>query len=932
MTTTPTIWKTPFLANAGATAGGQTVPRTIALANGNFLVVWEDNTNGPGPFIDVMGRMFNAEGTALGVPFQLNSAVVASDETGPEIVAMPDGGYVVAYGSYLEALGGFIGLERFDANGLSVSSRFITDPVSSLTEWKLTVDSLGNYTIVYERWEPHAIGGGNVVYSQDIFSRTYDYLTNGAGPENSHVAQNSAEVDELGAVATFANGHMVTFYNEPDYDFFGNKADTVEYSIIDPVSGTQIRNPVEIDGPNWDDDAIALDVACLSYGPFVLLYQFNDNYAFRIGESDAPGSPMSSRNTVATFGALGGARVVALNEGGFFIEWLESTAHILYGQRYAATGAPIGTLLIISTNVSSIGQSDMSLTTDGRILVPFKDLSGEINEVILDPRENTIYGTDSSDQLTTQTTSSFIYGLDGDDFIYGQNGSDRLDGGLGLDTLSGGNGNDTFILSDANRFTSYAYDTVIEFANGGFDTVQVMSFFRSDKSSIIPYSYILPDNVEEGRVAGVDIFQLFGNSSDNILIGNSAANLLSGGAGSDIITGGAGGDALDGGSNTVSGDTLNYASSLLGVSINLATNTAQGGDAEGDIISNFENVSGSSQGDQLVGDGGANVLRGGPGNDLFVGGLGADTMLGGTDIDVVDYSAFAIGVNVSLTLGTGPDGDVISEIENITGSAFGDVLTGNNGANTMRGGAGNDFMVAGNGADLMIGGADNDEVSYETATTGVFVNLITGTGANGGVLQQIENIRGSAFGDVLQGDNGANTIRGLVGNDYIIAGNGADLIIGGADNDTVSYETATTGVFANLATGVGANGGVLQEIENLTGSAFGDVLMGSVTGNTLKGGAGNDFIVGNNGSDALFGGADNDTFRFETAVFGNDVIADFQDNADKISFGNAVATSFGQLNFLNNGTTNVTVQIIGQSIVVQGVANITLAASDFLFV
>ena len=641
---------------------------------------------------------------------------------------------------------------------------------------------------------------------------------------------------------------------------------------------------------------------------------------------------MSSRNTVATFGALGGARVVALNEGGFFIEWLESTAHILYGQRYAATGAPIGTLLIISTNVSSIGQSDMSLTTDGRILVPFKDLSGEINEVILDPRENTIYGTDSSDQLTTQTTSSFIYGLDGNDFIYGQNGSDRLDGGLGLDTLSGGNGNDTFILSDANRFTSYAYDTVIEFANGGFDTVQVMSFFRSDKSSIIPYSYILPDNVEEGRVAGVDIFQLFGNSSDNILIGNSAANLLSGGAGSDIIMGGAGGDALDGGSNTVSGDTLNYASSLLGVSINLATNTAQGGDAEGDIISNFENVSGSSQGDQLVGDGGANVLRGGPGNDLFVGGLGADTMLGGTDIDVVDYSAFAIGVNVSLTLGTGPDGDVISEIENITGSAFGDVLTGNNGANTMRGGAGNDFMVAGNGADLMIGGADNDEVSYETATTGVFVNLITGTGANGGVLQQIENIRGSAFGDVLQGDNGANTIRGLAGNDYIIAGNGADLIIGGADNDTVSYETATTGVFANLATGVGANGGVLQEIENLTGSAFGDVLMGSVTGNTLKGGAGNDFIVGNNGSDALFGGADNDTFRFETAVFGNDVIADYQDNADKISFGNAVATSFGQLNFLNNGTTNVTVQIIGQSIVVQGVANITLAASDFLFV
>ena len=172
----------------------------------------------------------------------------------------------------------------------------------------------------------------------------------------------------------------------------------------------------------------------------------------------------------------------------------------------------------------------------------------------------------------------------------------------------------------------------------------------------------------------------------------------------------------------------------------------------------------------------------------------------------------------------------------------------------------------------------------------------------------------------------------LAGNDFIIAGNGADLIIGGLDNDTVSYETATTGVFANLATGVGANGGVLQEIENLTGSAFGDVLMGSVGGNTLKGGAGNDFIVGNNGSDALFGGADNDTFRFDTAIFGNDVIADFVDNADKISFGNLVATSFGQLTILNNNSLSVTVQVIGQSIVVQSLSNITFTVSDFLFV
>ena len=534
------------------------------------------------------------------------------------------------------------------------------------------------------------------------------------------------------------------------------------------------------------------------------------------------------------------------------------------------------------------------------------------------------------DRLTN--ISSAITGA-GDDTIVGNILSNILEAGAGIDHVFGGGGLDWLIGGSGEGD---------DFYDGGDDEDTVV-YSSTSHGIVVNLSSVADQAIgaEIGTDQIVDIENVVGGSGDDSLTGDFNANKLAGGFGNDVLSGladndvldgGAGADNLDGGANTSAGDTLSYDSSLLGVAINLATNSAQGGDAQGDIISNFENVTGSAQGDQLVGDGGVNVLRGLAGNDLFVGGLGADQMIGGADIDVVDYSGFATGVSINLTAGTGVGGDTLSEIENITGSAFGDVLQGDNGANTLRGGAGNDYMIAGNGADLMVGGADNDVVSYETSSAGVFVNLITGTGANGGVLQQIENITGSVFGDVFQGDNGANTIRGLAGNDYIIAGNGADLLIGGADNDTVSYETATTGVFANLATGVGANGGVLQEIENLTGSAFGDVLMGNVTGNTLKGGAGNDYLVGNNGSDALFGGADNDTFRFETSVFGNDVIADYQDNGDHISFGDAVATSFGQLTIKNNGTTNVTVQIVGQSIVVQGLSNITLTASDFLFV
>src|SRR6185312_6918235 len=96
-------------------------------------------------------------------------------------------------------------------------------------------------------------------YSTDIHSFTYDNSTNARGTEQTNVAQNSTAEDHLGDVAAFANGHIVTFYNEPDTDFFGNTGETAEFRITDPATGALIRG-TEIDG-EWDTDAIARDVA-----------------------------------------------------------------------------------------------------------------------------------------------------------------------------------------------------------------------------------------------------------------------------------------------------------------------------------------------------------------------------------------------------------------------------------------------------------------------------------------------------------------------------------------------------------------------------------------------------------------------------------------------------------------------------------------------
>ena len=89
------------------------------------------------------------------------------------------------------------------------------------------------------------------------------------------------------------------------------------------------------------------------------------------------------------------------------------------------------------------------------------------------------------------------------------------------------------------------------------------------------------------------------------------------GGGDDQIVGGTGADTLDGGADI---DTLSYYNSASRVAVNLAANLAQFGDAQGDIISGFENLVGSNFNDTLFGTDAANVISGYSGNDVIKGG------------------------------------------------------------------------------------------------------------------------------------------------------------------------------------------------------------------------------------------------------------------------------------------------------------------------
>ncbi len=474
----------------------------------------------------------------------------------------------------------------------------------------------------------------------------------------------------------------------------------------------------------------------------------------------------------------------------------------------------------------------------------------------------TITGDADSETITGTSIRDLIDGGAGDDIIEGGAGDDLLSDGDGADTVRGGAGDDLFILRTASGdfsdvgdsfdggtgtdslIWSGTYGAAVNFdmATGVFERVGGLTTTAENF-----------ENFEATQMSafGLDTFNIQGTSGDNTIFGGRRDDIIEGLDGADTLVGFTG------------NDTVSYASSDAGVTVDLATNSASGGHATGDTISNFDNITGSGFGDTLTGDGGNNVLSGGGGNDLFFGGAGDDTFDGGAGSDTVSYDGVGGRVAVFLTRSAdvlgGQGVDSFVSIENLIGTSFSDRLVGNGADNHLIGGGGNDVIIGQAGDDTIEGGNGWD--------------TLTGSGGN-------DTILGGFGNDFIEGLGGEDILDGEGGDDVIEGGLGFDEIYGGAGNDVI------TGSFG----------------EDFIDGSFGDdELRADGSADVVYGGSGNDLIVGGNGTDRLWGGAGNDVlfggFSFldgdglrDEFVFksfanlggGFDIIREFDDDIDKL--------------------------------------------------
>jgi len=440
-----------------------------------------------------------------------------------------------------------------------------------------------------------------------------------------------------------------------------------------------------------------------------------------------------------------------------------------------------------------LGDFDVADYSKSTVAISGSLTTGSITVKLPTPETDTltgiegVIGTNYADSIIGGATNDSLVGGAANDTLNGSSGNDTLVGGTGIDSLVGGAGDDVFYMDNLS-------DVIVESSGGGVDTVYV------DIASGIT------GNKSFGEV---DKINLIGDASLSIT-GGSVANEITGGLGNDTLNGGTnvGADTLNGGGGV---DWLSYAGHVSGVTGTL--NDAYTYKIDGDAVSNFENVVGSSYADAITGDSYNNVIDGGAGNDTLYGGSGDDTLKGGAGVDLLDgdygvdtvsYAHLSTAIAADLNTGvvTNSEGnDTLVEVEHVIGTSAADSIQWVPNTSTsytytdliLEGGAGNDTLTGSEGDDTLVGGAGNDILNgggtstyyvdiadYSSSTSAVTVNLGSGTATGTAIgtdsLSSIEGVIGSNSADKLTGSAGQA--------DYLTGGLGADTLDGGVDSFT----------------------------------------------------------------------------------------------------------------------------------------------------
>lgn len=678
------------LANLG---GSQSNARVLALRDGGSVVLWQDV---PGNASAILMQRYDALGNAVGG----NASISAGELTDACVTA--DGN--IAFSTIL-------------LNTLTVQVRFLSGSDLSF----LGASSLASVSGLNSA-QIEATTGGQVrvmvsTVNGSILAATADATLptmTGGGVVAVRVA--GAELIETG----------------------GLSVPTFKYALVtDAGPGTGVLVDTGGAATTGGNILTALDVLTLQPGFQVLMSSTPNSMvpvlsaltgnvstvSALVGTAGVVGASISGSGTLVS-ASIGVSEMVNLGDGRILMVWAAdrgigsfNAPSGIYASVYNVnTGSIEGTatlLRLFTLGVLVIDSINGALMADGRVALTYTAPNGlagnDVFRMVLDTREAgiTVTATSAADTYVGTGFNDTFTSINFNDTVYGGAGSDTV--------LLAGSTARQVDLADPNGFP------------GGGPTM-------TDIENLVGTSAV------DTFFGSADANRLEGGAGNDTLVGRAGADTLLGGNNNDVLSGGTGNDRLDGGAND---DVL-------------------GGDSGDDAIfggTGNDRMQGNDGADMMQGGDGNDVLSGGTGEDSLLGGLGDDTLAGGEDADLVDGGEgndlihAAGGDTIIGGLGTdtvsyarlttplpsnpgiyadldgildplasvydlGAPADILSGVENVTGSSRRDFLAGNAGANRLVGGDGDDLLYGREGNDTLTGGAGADSFIFASAGDG----------------------------------------------------------------------------------------------------------------------------------------------------------------------------------------------------------------------
>jgi len=638
---------------SGSSPGTPSGVAVAALTGGGFVATWAANVQGQ---TDVYAQAYTAAGSPVGAVFRVND-YVPGFQSDPNVVGLPDGGFVISYGSLDSAdpLSAGIYAQRFSAAGARLGSAFrVNDGIDGdqYQGYQEGVQVLSNGDIVFA-WMGIGVSGGPANDTFNTFMRIFPGNELPAGPVSGDipVADHGTADQYIPVIASLAGGGYAAAWFQED----GGQPDKLFVRLFDnagvPRTAAIEVFSGELNFFNMDFFHMRVSIAATDDGGFVLawvdhdvVYHPNEPVIFT-GETHvyaqrftAAGAPSGARVDVADAPVGSGSpltmnpAVSALPGGGYLVIYEDRTTGDaeLNGRIINAAGVG-GTPFVLSDPVGgvySVGEYSTATLADGRLAVAWtmeNNSQGFADQ--LHVRFITASGPGTEFQVDIpgeeKINNPAIGALANGGFVVAWAGS--VVGGSNEDVhaqIFSATGSPVGSVFRVNAYTPYGQDdpSIVGLPDGGF----VISYQSPD--GVDPYSngiyaqrfsatgemlggaYRVNDATDSSQ------FQFVQEGVDVLSNGNLVFGWLTQGVSA--------GDPYDAYTRIFSGDYVPSGP-----------------------------IGGTTGSDVLVGTAGNDSIDALDGNDALFGGGGNDSLDGGTGADIADYSGLQTNYRVTFSNG-----------------------------------------------------------------------------------------------------------------------------------------------------------------------------------------------------------------------------------------------------------------------------------------